>query len=110
MRQLWSVLAAVTLVATAAQARDPARQWQLPASERLHGSKAVIERQPCCEVSRNAAMPDSSGAGTNSFLRPIPVWADETHVTFEGESPPSEDKPNAKQLPRVEGGKGQWQC
>jgi hypothetical protein len=55
-------------------------------------------------------MPDCSGAGPNSFLRPIPVWTDETHVTFEGESPLPEDKPNTKQLLRVEGGKGQWQC
>jgi hypothetical protein len=31
-------------------------------------------------------------------------------VTFEGESPLPEDKPNTKQLLRVEGGKGQWQC
>ena len=55
-------------------------------------------------------MPDCSGAGPNSFLRPIPVWTDETHVTFEGESPLPEDKPNAKQLLQIEGGKGQWQC
>ena len=55
-------------------------------------------------------MPDCSGAGPNSFLRPIPVWTDDTHVTFEGESPLPEDKPNTKQLLRVEGGKGQWQC
>jgi hypothetical protein len=38
------------------------------------------------------------------------IWTDETHVTFEGESPRPEDKPNTKQLLRVEGGKGQWQC
>jgi hypothetical protein len=55
-------------------------------------------------------MPDCSGAGPNSFLRPIPVWTDDRHVTFEGESPLPEDKPNTKQLLRVEGGKGQWQC
>ena len=242
MRQLWSVLVAVGLVATSAQAQDPAREWQLPAAGRLHGSKAVIESQPCCGASRNArvihpdtaalakwagvaardgrtlmlkladnrtlkltdcddqsgceaddtrihrmvdwwpqhrlyvvlvglyeesvaylvserdgrtfvatappllspsgrqavalvsnlmsgvdleifdfgrspptatkitTMPDCSDAGPNSFLRPIPVWTDETHVTFEGESPLPEDKPNAKQLLRVEGGKGQWQC
>jgi hypothetical protein len=55
-------------------------------------------------------MPDCGGAGPNSFLRPIPVWTDETHVTFEGESPLPDDKTNTKQLLRVEGGKGQWQC
>ena len=61
-------------------------------------------------VTKITAMPDCSGAGPNSFLRPIPVWTDEMHVTFEGESPLPEDKSNAKQLLRVEGGKGQWQC
>ncbi|SEP39929.1 hypothetical protein SAMN02990966_05715 [Rhodospirillales bacterium URHD0017] len=242
MRRLWPVVAAVGLVAATAQAQDPAKEWALPASGLLHGSKATIETQPCCGPSRNArvnnpdsaalakwsgaaardgrtlllklagnrtlkltdcddqsgceadgtrvhrlvdwwpqhrlyvvlvglyeesaaylvserdgrtlvatappvlspsgrqavalvsnlmsgvdleiidlsrnpptatkvtAMPDCSGAGPNSFLRPIPVWTDETHVTFEGESPLPEDKPNTKQLLRVEGGKGQWQC
>jgi hypothetical protein len=61
-------------------------------------------------VTTVTTMPDCSGAGPNSFLRPIPVWTDDTHVTFEGESPLPEDKPNTKQLLRVEGGKGQWQC
>ena len=59
---------------------------------------------------RVETMPDCDGAGPNSFLRPIPVWTDDQHVTFEGESPLPEDKPNTKQLLRVEGGKGQWQC
>lgn len=236
------VLAATCLVVAAAQAQDPAPQWTLPASGVLHGSKAVVENQPCCGPSRNTkvtnpdtatlaklggmamrdgrkltlkladnrsltltdcddqsgceadntrvhrlvgwwpqhrlhvvavglyeesvaylvserdgrtlvvtappvlspsgrkavalvsnlmsgvdlevidldrspptvskitTMPDCSGAGPNSFLRPIPVWTDESHVTFEGESPLPEDKSNAKQLLRVEGGKGQWQC
>jgi hypothetical protein len=61
-------------------------------------------------VAKVTTMPDCSGAGPKSFLRPLPVWTDDTHVTFEGESPLPEDKSNAKQLLRVEGGKGQWQC
>ena len=61
-------------------------------------------------VAKVTTMPDCSGAGPNSFLRPMPVWADDTHVTFEGESPLPEDKSNSRQLLRVEGGKGQWQC
>jgi len=241
-RPLWPVVAAVGLVVAAAQAQDPTQQWTLPASGVLHGSKAVVENQPCCGPSRNTkvtnpdattlaklggtamrdgrkltlkladnrsltltdcddqsgceaddtrihrlvgwwpqhrlyvvavglyeesvaylvserdgrtllvtappvlspsgrkavalvstlmsgvdlevidldrnpptvskitTMPDCSGAGPNSFLRPIAVWTDESHVTFEGESPLPEDKSNAKQLLRVEGGKGQWQC
>jgi len=68
-----------------------------------------LDRSPPT-VSKITTMPDCNGAGPNSFLRPIPVWTDETHVTFEGESPLPEDKPNTKQLLRVEGGKGQWQC
>ena len=242
-RPLWPVVAAVGLVVATAQAQDSTQQWTLPASGVLHGSKAVVENQPCCGPSRNTkvtnpdaatlaklgaarpsrdgrkltlkladnrslssptamtravvrpttrastdwwswwpqhqiyvvavglyeesvaylvserdgrtlvvtappvlspsgrkavalvsnlmsgvdlevidldrspptvskitTMPDCSGAGPNSFLRPIPVWTDESHVTFEGESPLPEDKSNAKQLLRVEGGKGQWEC
>jgi hypothetical protein len=61
-------------------------------------------------VAKVTTMPDCSGAGPNSFLRPTPIWSDDSHVSFEGESPLPEDKSNAKQLLRVEGGKGQWQC
>jgi len=61
-------------------------------------------------VTKVTTMPDCSGAGPNSFLRPIPVWTDDTHVTFEGESPLPEDKSNAKQLLKVGGGEGEWQC
>jgi hypothetical protein len=61
-------------------------------------------------VEKVTTMPDCSGAGPNSFLRPAPIWTDDSHVTFEGESPLPEDKSNARQLLRVEGGKGQWQC
>jgi len=242
MHLVWSVVAAVGLLATDAQAQDPARDWALPEAGLLHGSKAAIENQPCCGPNRNTkvhspdstalsrwsglaardgrtlrlkladsrtlkltdcddqsgceaddtrihrlvdwwpqhrlyvvlvglyeesvaylvserdgrtfvatappllspsgrqavalvsnlmsgvdleifdfsrnppvaarvtTMPDCGDAGPNSFLRPIPVWTDETHVTFEGESPLPEDKPDTKQLLRVEGGKGQWQC
>jgi hypothetical protein len=242
MRSLWSVVTAVGLVAAAAQAQDPGREWTLPSSGDLFGSKATIENQPCCGPNRNTrvhspdtaalakwsglasrdgrtlmlklagnrtlqltdcddetgcdaddtrihrlvdwwpehrlyvvlvglyegsgaylvserdgrtlgitappvlspsgrqavalvsdllsgvnleiidlsrnpptvatvtAMPDCGDADPNSFLRPIPVWTDDRHVSFEGESPLPEDKPNTKQLLRVEGGKGQWQC
>jgi hypothetical protein len=59
---------------------------------------------------RITTMPDCGGAGPDSFLRPIPVWTDDTHVTFEGQSPLPDDKSSSKQLLRVEGGKAQWQC
>jgi len=55
-------------------------------------------------------MPDCGGGGPPAFLRPVPVWTDDAHVAFEGESPLPLDDPHAKQLLRVEGGKGQWQC
>lgn len=55
-------------------------------------------------------MPDCGSAEPNAFLRPLPVWRDEAHVAFEGESPLAADDPHAKQLLRVEDGKGQWQC
>jgi hypothetical protein len=59
---------------------------------------------------RIETMPDCGGAGPDSFLRPMPVWTDDSHVTFEGQSPLPDDKSNSKQLLRVVDGKGQWQC
>ena len=55
-------------------------------------------------------MPACKGAGPNSFLRPTPVWVDDSQVTFKGVSPLPEDNPNTKQLLRIEGGKPRWQC
>ena len=55
-------------------------------------------------------MPDCGGAGPISFLRPIAVWTDDRHITFEGESPLPEDDPDTKQVLRVERGRGHWQC
>src|SRR5690242_4140428 len=70
MRSLWSVAAAVGLVAAAAQAQDPAQEWALPATGQLHGSKAVIESQPCCGSSRNARVhsPDTAALAKWSGL------------------------------------------
>lgn len=61
-------------------------------------------------VVKVTTMPDCSGAGPDSFLRPIPAWTDDTHVTFEGQSPLPDDKSNSKQLLRVVDGRGEWQC
>jgi hypothetical protein len=102
-----------TFVATAPPVLSPSgRQAVALVSNLMSGVDLEI-----IDLSRNPptatkveTMPDCTGAGPNSFLRPIPVWTDEHHVTFEGESPLPEDKPNTKQLLRVEGGKGQWQC
>jgi hypothetical protein len=54
--------------------------------------------------------PSCAGAGPNSFLRPKPVWVDDTHVRFEGVSPNPDDKPNTKQLMRTVDGKVVWEC
>ncbi len=54
--------------------------------------------------------PSCAGAGPNSFLRPKPVWVDDTHVRFEGVSPNPDDKPNTKQLLRMVDGKAAWEC
>ena len=54
--------------------------------------------------------PTCAGATKDSFLRPKPVWVDDTHVRFEGKSPNPDDKPDTKQLLRIEGGKTAWEC
>jgi hypothetical protein len=57
-----------------------------------------------------SAMPACAGAGPNSFLRPKPVWIDESHVRFEGVSPQPGDNPNTKQLLRIGDGTTEWEC
>jgi hypothetical protein len=57
-----------------------------------------------------SAMPACAGAGPNSFLRPKPVWVDESHVRFEGVSPQPGDNPNTKQLLRIGDGTTEWEC
>lgn len=55
-------------------------------------------------------MPDCAGAGPDSFLRPKPVWIDDTHVRFEGVSPQPGDDPRTKQLLRLGSGAPKWEC
>lgn len=55
-------------------------------------------------------MPVCAGADTNSFLRPKPVWIDESHVRFEGVSPQPGDNPDTKQLLRMGAGTAEWEC
>jgi hypothetical protein len=57
-----------------------------------------------------STMPACAGAGQNSFLRPKPVWIDDSHVRFEGVSPQPGDSPNTKQLLRIGDGTTEWQC
>jgi hypothetical protein len=54
--------------------------------------------------------PKCAGSTQDSFLRPKPVWVDDTHVRFEGKSPNPDDKPNTKQLLKIDGGKTAWEC
>ena len=56
------------------------------------------------------AMPTCAGAGPNSFLRPKPVWVDDSHVQFEGISPQPGDNPKTKQLLRIGAGTTEWEC
>jgi hypothetical protein len=55
-------------------------------------------------------MPTCAGAGPNSFLRPTPVWVDDSSVRFEGVSPQPGDNPKTKQLLRIGDGTTQWEC
>ncbi|WP_421996914.1 hypothetical protein [Reyranella sp.] len=62
------------------------------------------------KVTKVQDLPACPGSGKASFLRPRPVWVDETHVRFEGKSPLEEDDPKARQLLRLVDGQPQWQC
>jgi hypothetical protein len=57
-----------------------------------------------------STMPACAGAGPNSFLRPKPVWVDDSHVRFEGVSPQPGDNPTTKQLLRIGTGTAEWEC
>ena len=57
-----------------------------------------------------STMPACAGAGPNSFLRPKPVWIDDSRVRFEGVSPQPGDNPNTKQLLRIGAGTTEWEC
>jgi hypothetical protein len=55
-------------------------------------------------------MPTCGDADSNAFLRPRPVWVDDSQVRFEGVSPQPGDKPNTKQLLRLGAGSPKWEC
>lgn len=55
-------------------------------------------------------MPACAGTDPNAFLRPRPVWIDDSQVRFEGVSPQPGDKPNTKQLLRLGSGSPKWEC
>jgi hypothetical protein len=57
-----------------------------------------------------SSAPACAGADPNAFLRPNPLWIDDSHVQFEGVSPQPGDKPNTKQRLRIDGGKAEWEC
>ena len=71
----------------------------------------IIDLTPrSADAAKVTTMPDCTGAGPNSFLRPTPVWIDDSHVTFEGVSPQPGDNPDTKQLLRIVDGKAEWEC
>ena len=55
-------------------------------------------------------MPACAGADPHAFLRPKPVWVDDSHVRFEGVSPQPGDNPSTKQLLKVGAGTAEWEC
>lgn len=55
-------------------------------------------------------MPACAGTDPNAFLRPRPVWVDDSQVRFEGVSPQPGDKPDTKQLLRLGAGSPKWEC
>ena len=101
-----------TLVTTAPPVLSPSgRQAVAVTSNMMSGVDLQVidlSRDPPA-LAEITTMPACGGNGPDSFLRPLPVWADDAHVTFEGESPLPDEKPG-RQMLRVEGGKGEWQC
>jgi hypothetical protein len=57
-----------------------------------------------------STMPACAGTSQDAFLRPRPVWIDDSHVRFEGVSPQPGDNPNAKQLLKISAGTAEWKC
>jgi hypothetical protein len=55
-------------------------------------------------------VPACAGAGAASFVRPKPVWVDDSHVRFDGVSPQPGDDPRTKQLLRISDGAADWEC
>jgi hypothetical protein len=55
-------------------------------------------------------MPTCKSFGPNSFLRPTPVWVDDSHVRFDGVSPQPGDNRDNKQLLRIGAGAPKWEC
>ena len=102
-----------TLVTTAPPVLSPSgRQAVALVSDLMSGVDLEIinlARDPPT-LSKVAAMPACTGAGPNSLLRPIPVWIDDSEVTFKGVSAMPGDDPDARQLMRIVDGKPQWQC
>ena len=99
-------LAAVPVLSPSGQ-RAVALQSNLMSGIELNVIDLASDPPKVIEVSE---MPTCAGAGPNSFLRPKPVWVDDSQVRFEGVSPQPGDNPNTKQLLRIGAGTATWQC
>jgi hypothetical protein len=99
-------LAALPVLSPAGR-RAVALQSNLMSGVELNVIDMTADPPKVLEVS---TMPACAGAGPNSFLRPKPVWVDESHVRFEGVSPQPGDNPNTKQLLRIGDGTTEWEC
>lgn len=102
-----------TLVATAPPVLSPSGRRAVALVSNLISGVDVeiidLARDPPT-LAKVTAMPACTGAGPNSLLRPIPVWIDDSQVTFKGVSAMPGDDPDARQLMRIVDGKPQWQC
>jgi hypothetical protein len=102
-----------TLVTTAPPVLSPSgRRGVALVSNLMSGVDIEIielDRDPPT-LAKVTAIPACRGAGPNSLLRPIPVWIDDSQVTFRGVSAMPGDDPNARQLLRIIDGKPEWEC
>ena len=87
--------------------RAVALQSNLMSGVELNVVDMTVDPPKVLEVS---TMPACAGAGPNSFLRPKPVWIDDSSVRFEGVSPQPGDNPKTKQLLRIGDGATKWEC
>jgi hypothetical protein len=102
-----------TLMATAPPVLSPSGQAAIALTSNLMAGmelELIDLRGNPPTLAKITTMPECKGIGPDTFLRPKPVWIDESHIRFEGVSPQPGDLPSTRQLLKVVDGKAVWEC